>query len=291
MKISSEFKIGFWAIVTLVTLYLGINFLKGKQTFRQGQFFYLVCDKVDGLAISSHVKLHGLKVGMVRSLDYDEKTDHVVVTLNVYDKSLRIPKDSRVSIQTELLGTANVILEMGDSTAYYQNWDTIYAPAAAPGLMEKADPIITSVEALMPKVDTLITGINVLVNESKLHESLLDINTLTTHLNTTVNELNRLLHKDVPAVMSNVKDATANLDTLSVQIKEAEVQQIIANANRTLSEANEMLQKMQSPDSSVGKLLNTTELHDQLSQTVADIDSLINDIKENPKRYIHIKVF
>ena len=291
MKISSEFKIGFWAIVTLVTLYLGINFLKGKQTFRQGQFFYLVCDKVDGLAISSHVKLHGLKVGMVRSLDYDEKTDHVVVTLNVYDKSLRIPKDSRVSIQTELLGTANVILEMGDSTAYYQNWDTIYAPAAAPGLMEKADPIITSVEALMPKVDTLITGINVLVNESKLHESLLDINTLTTHLNTTVNELNRLLHKDVPAVMSNVKDATANLDTLSVQLKEAEVQQIIANANRTLSEANEMLQKMQSPDSSVGKLLNTTELHDQLSQTVADIDSLINDIKENPKRYIHIKVF
>lgn len=291
MKISNEFKIGFWAIVALVTLFLGFNYLKGIHSFREGQFYYLSCDRVDGLAVSSHIKLHGLKVGMVRSLEYEPSTDHVIVTLNLYDSDMKIPVDSHVTVESELLGTANIVLHMGESTQYYAPWDTIYAPAAAPGLLEKADPIIAQVDQLMPKIDTLISGINILVNESKLQESLLQINTMTLHLNQTVNDLNRLLKHDVPSVMSNVESATANLDTLSMQLKEAEIQQILANANKTIEHASSLLSQMQSDDSTVGKLLNSTELHDQLSQTVADIDSLINDIKTHPKRYINIKVF
>ena len=291
MKISNEFKIGFWAIVALAVLFLGINYLKGIRSFHQGHFYYLCCDKVDGLAVSSHVKLHGLKVGMVRDLEYDATQDKIIVTLNLYDGDLRIPVDSRVSVQTDLLGTSDVVLDMGQSQQFYEQWDTIYAPAAEPGLLDKADPIISQVDSLMPKVDSLITGINVLINESKLHESLLEVNTMTVHLNQAVNELNQLLRKDVPEVVGNMKDVTANLDTIAVQVKEADVNQLLANANTAIGQANALLQKLQSEDSSTGKLLNTTELHDQLSQTVADIDSLINDIKANPKRYIHIKVF
>ena len=291
MKISNELKIGFWAIVALVMLFFGINYLKGVKTFKQGQFFYLSCDKVDGLAVSSHVTLHGLKVGMVRSMEYDATLDRVIVALNIYDNDFKIPVDSRVAIQGDLLGTSSVELTLGQSSKCYEPWDTIQAPEAAPGLLEKADPIIEQVNSLMPKIDSLIAGINVLVNESKMQESLLQINTLTQHLNTTVNQLNQLLRKDVPGIMSNLESTTANLDTISSQVKEADIANLLNNVNTTILNANSLLQQMQSPDGTVGKMLNNAEVYDQLNKAITDVDALINDIKENPKKYIHIKVF
>lgn len=291
MKLSNEFKIGFWALVTLIIMYLGVNYLKGIQTLKQGDFYYLSCDRVPGLAISSHVKLHGLKIGIVRDMQYEAKSDHIIVTLNIYNTDIKIPVDSRISIAEDLLGTADVNIEMGESTKYFATWDTIYAPAMAPGLMEKADPIIAQIETLFPKIDTLVAGINVLVNDSKLHESLLEVNKASTKLNQTLAQLNTLLKNDVPTVMSNVKSASANLDTISTQLKDAEIEQVLANANRTINEVNETLQKIQTDDNSVGRLLNSTELHDHLSNTIASVDSLVNAIKENPKKYIRVKVF
>lgn len=291
MKISNEFKIGFWAIVAIIVMFYGIRYLKGINSFKEGQFYYLNCDKVDGLAVSSHVKLNGLKVGMVRSMEYDQKNKTVLVLLNLYDTDLKIPNDSRVFVQSELLGTSDVILDMGDATTFFQPWDTIMAPAATAGLLEKADPIIEQVSALMPKIDTLISGINVLVNESKMQESLLQINTLTQHLNSTVNQLNQLLRNDVPGIINNLESATANLDTITTQAKEADIKQLLTSTNETIQTANSLLKQMQSQDGSVGKLLNSDEVYEQLNRTIADVDSLINDIKANPKRYIHIKVF
>ena len=291
MKISNELKIGFWAIVTCVVLFLGVNYLKGVHTLRQGDFYYLLSEKVEGLAVSSHVKLHGLKVGIVREMQYDKKSDKVLVTLNIYNDEIQIPVDSRVTVTTDLLGTSSINLELGGSDQYFNPWDTIKAPATNASLLDKADPIIAKVDALLPKLDTLVSGITVLVNESKVQESLLELNKMTVRLNQTVNSLNGLLKNDVPAIMNNVESTTANLDTISNQLKEAEVEKILANANRTLNEMNQLMKRVQANDNTVGKLLNTTELHEHLNNTLSDVDSLVNAIKENPKKYIRVKVF
>ena len=291
MKISNEIKIGFWAIVTCVVLFLGVNYLKGVHTLRQGDFYYLLSEKVEGLAVSSHVKLHGLKVGIVREMQYDKKSDKVLVTLNIYNDEIQIPFDSRVTVTTDLLGTSSINLELGRSDQYFNPWDTIKAPATNASLLDKADPIIAKVDALLPKLDTLVSGITVLVNESKVQESLLELNKMTVRLNQTVNSLNGLLKNDVPTIMNNVESTTANLDTISSQLKEAEVEKILANANRTLNEMNQLMKRVQANDNTVGKLLNTTELHEHLNNTLSDVDSLVNAIKENPKKYIRVKVF
>ena len=291
MKISNELKIGFWAIVTCVVLFLGVNYLKGVHTLRQGDFYYLLSEKVEGLAVSSHVKLHGLKVGIVREMQYDKKSDKVLVTLNIYNDEIQIPVDSRVTVTTDLLGTSSINLELGGSDQYFNPWDTIKAPATNASLLDKADPIIAKVDALLPKLDTLVIGITVLVNESKVQESLLELNKMTVRLNQTVNSLNGLLKNDVPTIMNNVESTTANLDTISSQLKEAEVEKILANANRTLNEMNQLMKRVQANDNTVGKLLNTTELHEHLNNTLSDVDSLVNAIKENPKKYIRVKVF
>lgn len=291
MKIKNELKVGFWSIVALATFFIGANYLKGVNSFKQGQFYYLLTDEVNGLAVSSHITLHGLKVGVVRALDYDQALDKVVVTMNMYDSDMKIPVDSRLTIKGDLLGTSSIVVDMGESSTTYNAWDTIQANTSTPGLLEKADPIVDQITMLMPKIDTLVNGINILVNESKLHESLLEVNTMTQHLNTTVNELNRLLRKDVPALVGNMESMTANFDTVASQLKEADIQQLISRTNATIENSNQLLSQMQSEESSVGKLLTTDELHQQLISTIADVDSLINDIKEHPKRYINVKVF
>jgi phospholipid/cholesterol/gamma-HCH transport system substrate-binding protein len=270
---------------------LGVNYLKGVHTLRQGDFYYLLSEKVEGLAVSSHVKLHGLKVGIVREMQYDKKSDKVLVTLNIYNDEIQIPVDSRVTVTTDLLGTSSINLELGRSNQYFNPWDTIKAPATNASLLDKADPIIAKVDALLPKLDTLVSGITVLVNESKVQESLLELNKMTVRLNQTVNSLNGLLKNDVPTIMNNVESTTANLDTISSQLKEAEVEKILANANRTLNEMNQLMKRVQANDNTVGKLLNTTELHEHLNNTLSDVDSLVNAIKENPKKYIRVKVF
>ena len=291
MKISNELKIGFWAIVTLVILFLGVNYLKGVHTLRQGDFYYLLSEKVEGLAVSSHVKLHGLKVGIVREMEYDIPSNKVLVTINIYNDDIKIPVDSRLFVTSDLLGTSSINLELGESKQYFNTWDTIIAPTTNASLLDKADPIIAKVDELLPKLDTLVSGITVLVNESKVQESLLELNKMTVRLNQTVNSLNGLLKNDVPTIMNNVESTTANLDTISNQLKEAEVEKILANANRTLNEMNQLMKRVQANDNTVGKLLNTTDLHEHLNSTLSDVDSLVNAIKENPKKYIRVKVF
>ena len=291
MKISNELKIGFWAIVTLVILFLGVNYLKGVHTLRQSDFYYLLSEKVEGRAVSSHVKLHGLKVGIVREMEYDIPSNKVLVTINIYNDDIKIPVDSRLFVTSDLLGTSSINLELGESKQYFNTWDTIIAPTTNASLLDKADPIISKVDALLPKLDTLVSGITVLVNESKVQESLLELNKMTVRLNQTVNSLNGLLKNDVPTIMNNVESTTANLDTISNQLKEAEVEKILANANRTLNEMNQLMKRVQVNDNTVGKLLNTTDLHEHLNSTLSDVDSLVNAIKENPKKYIRVKVF
>ncbi len=291
MKISNELKIGFWAIVCLVILYLGVNYLKGVHTLKQGDFYYLSSDQVEGLAVSSHVRIHGLKVGIVREMQYDKASDRILVTLNIYDDNVKIPIDSRVYVTTDLLGTSSINLDLGESDKVYATWDTIFAPKTKAGLLDKADPIIAKVDELLPKIDTLVSGINVLVSESKVQESLLEVNKLTVRLNQTVSSLNAMLRNEVPAILGNVESTTANLDTISTQLKEAEIERILANANRTLGEVNVLMKKIQADDNSVGRLLNTTDLHDHLNETLTSVDSLVNAIKQNPKKYIRVKVF
>lgn len=291
MKHKGELQIGFWAILALAVLFFGVNYLKGINTMNQGSFYYLRCKQVKGLAASGHVTLNGMKVGTIRDMEYDQKSNTVIVLFNVYDSDITIPKDSHIAPETDLLGTGSIVLRMGNGSEYYQTWDTIVAADSEPGILQKADPIIESITQIMPKIDTLVTGINVLVNQSMVHESLLNINQLTQKLNVTVTELNRLLREDVPAIMANVNEITTNLDTVSVQLREANLKQVIAHADETITQATSLLQRMQSDSTTVGKLMTTSELHDQLQNTIADVDSLINDIKAHPKRYIHIRVF
>lgn len=292
MKISNEFKIGFWTIAAIAVLVFGIQYLKGINSLHLGTFYYVACDDVEGLATSGPVKVNGFQVGLIRSMEYDfKKTGKVIVEINIDQDDLQIPSDSKAMIQSDLLGTSSLVIELGTATTILKSRDTIQGGERMAGILDKAEPIIPAINALMPKIDSLICGVNILVNDSKMQESLLEINSLTTQLNRTVKDLNKMLEGDVPAILANINSTTENLDTISSQIASADVNRLLIKANETLEKTNTLLASLSTNDGTAGKIINTTELHDQLTEAISSVNNLIEDIKENPKRYINIKLF
>lgn len=291
LKISNELKIGIATIVALVVLVVGIQYLKGVNMLRQGRYYYVACDDVSGLAVSGHVMLNGYQVGLVRDMHYDyATTGKVIVLINVED-GLQLAADSRAEVASDLLGTASIVLHQGTDERRLASYDTIPGGGRAAGLMDAAAPVVGGVEALLPRLDTLIAGLNVLVADSKLHESLLEVNRLTGQLNASAGQLNRLLRSDVPRLLADADSAAASIGDIAADVKEADVARTLAEATRALEQANRLLADAQSPNSTVGRLTTTTELHDRLTATLAGVDSLVGDIRQNPKRYINFKLF
>jgi phospholipid/cholesterol/gamma-HCH transport system substrate-binding protein len=291
MKISNEFKIGFWALVALLVLFFGIDYLKGINRFRPGKYYYMTCSNVEGLTVSGHVMLNGYKVGLVRSMSYDRKhPGQVLVEINLGDE-IDLPNDSYAEVQTDLLGTASVVLHLGTSPTLYANRDTLLGGDKALGIMDRVNPMLPEVAAMLPKLDSILTGMNQIVNHSGLQESFENVNKLTTDLCETTARLNSLLRGDVPQIMAHANSAVTNLDSISTELKEAEISALLANAARALDEARATLAHLNEADNTAGRLLTTPELHNQLVATITDLDSLINDLKANPKRYINVSVF
>lgn len=288
---ANEFRIGLWTIIAIIVLVFGIKFLKGQ--LHTTTSYYMVCTNVDHVAESSQVTVNGLRIGFVSSMDYDQSRGQVIMGLNI-DPDLQIPCNSKAEIIPGLLGNSTVQLTLGDAKNYLNPGDTLAGGDMRPGLIDAAAPIIQSavpmmdsVAHLIPKIDTLLTGLNILINESKMQESLLQINLITQNLNRTLLALNQ----ELPSILAQTNEATANLDTVSLQLRQAQVDVTLQKATAAIDSVSMLISSLNSGDGTAGRLIHTTEIHDQLSETLAQVDSLVADIKANPKRYINIKVF
>ncbi len=280
----NEFRIGLWTIIAIVVLVFGIKFLKGQ--LHTTTSYYMVSPNVERVAESSHVKLNGYKVGFVGSMEIDYKTNDIVLQLYI-DPALKIPKNSSAVIQPDLLGNSNILLTLGDSDEMLQAGDTLSGGKMAAGLTDGIAEAMPAVMALIPKIDTLLTGLNVVVNDSKLQESLLQVNALADKLDRTVSELN----EELPDILHNVSSATANFDTLGCELRQAQLQETLGKASAVVDSIQTLVNTLNGTQGTAGRLINSDELHTRLEQTLAEVDSLVADIRENPKRYINIKVF
>ncbi len=98
-------------------------------------------------------------------------------------------------------------------------------------------------------------------------------------------------------IAGNAARATQGLDTivgnlgqLSYQLKNLPLNATVDNVNQLTSNLSQFSTQLTDKNSTLGLLTSDPELYNRLNQVSADIDSLIVDIKKNPKRYISIKL-
>jgi len=290
---SKEVKIAIAVIISLAVLFWGIEYLKGVNLFKPANFYYVEFKNVNGLTDSAPVTINGYQIGLVREINYDYNTGALVVLLGL-EKDLRIPTGSKAVLATDLLGTAQIQLELAQSDTYYEVGGKIPGENAI-GMMDKVGgELLPSVADLLPKVDSILTGLNAIVSNPALQQSVGRIDAITADLEASSRELSQML----PTIMSNVEGVTANLDSisgnltgLSAKLSDMPIDTTVANINATVAQLNDMTAKLNSTESSLGLLLNDRGLYDHLDGAVTSLDSLFIDIKKNPKRYVTIKVF
>ena len=316
LKISKEVKIGLIVLVGLVLFIYGFNFLKGSNLFQKEKTAYAVYSNVDGLLESAIVQLSGMKVGVVKDISLlpNDRAGRILVTMSI-ENNIRIPVDSRARIVSfDLLGSKAVRLELGPADSYLKSGDTLKSEIEddlkttvdkriAP-LQKKAEGLISSIDSVMVVVQQVLNRQareNLVKSFESIKRSIQTFEKTTYRLDTLVatqqHKLSNIFSK-VESITNNlannndkVTHILTNFESISDSLAKSKIRSTVNNANEALTNVNVILEKINTGKGTVGMLINNDSLYRKLNNSAQDLDLLLKDLKEHPKRYVHFSVF
>lgn len=313
MKINNETKIGIMTIVGIALLVFGFNFLRGKSFFKKERHIYAVYQDVQGLSKSNPVLINGLQIGRVENLDGGKDMKRIVVTVNLI-KDINIPDNSLAVINPNLLGSPSLEIQLGNSTKYLNNNDTLLTSMSA-GAFDEAlkaiNPVLYEVKNAVKSMDSVLYIIRNVFDpstKSNIRSIIANLNTTTNSFALSAASLQQLLNTQNGALASslnNVNTFTANLNsnneklnsilenakTASAKFADIDLKNTLDTLSIAVDNFKKGSAKFNSKDGSLGLLLNDKTLYNNLQSTTDKLNILLDDIRVHPKRYVNISVF
>ncbi len=305
MTISKETKVGLLALVSFVILYLGFNFLKGKDFFSSQNKYVVIYDNVEGLTSANQVSLSGMKVGQVKSVEL-LPGNKVKVTL-VIRKDLSLPTDSKAILSSDgLLGGKLVRLEYGKSTKFIENEGRLLTgreTGISDLIKEQALPLLRNLDSLTLSLRVItrsfeakgksVTGL--VKNTDKT------ISSLAGTMGTTISE-NRA---SLAGITSNMKSLSGNLieterslkpligkfSSIADSLNALKISQAVATTQRSLEGLQRIMVGIEQGQGSMGKLLKDDSLYSNVNRSLANLDKLLIDFRLAPRRYVNVSIF
>lgn len=299
---TKEVKIALTAVVAIVLLFVGLNFLKGINVFQSTNTYYVKFKDVAGLMVSNPVYANGYPVGIVRTIDYDYKRGEGVVVGIELDDEMQVPRQTRAELAAELMGGVKMTLKLGPNPVdLIAHGDTIQGSIYV-GALDKMGALMPVVESLLPKLDSILSNLNQLTADPALAQTLHNTAALTADLKQSSAQLNKMMKGDIPQMVGNLNRASENVEKLTANLASIDVQTTIQSVNATLDDVQRLSSslegtsqllntKLQSTDNTMGLFLNDRGVYDNLNATLRSADSLMTDLKAHPKRYVHFSVF
>lgn len=291
---TKEVKIALVAIAGVVVLFFGMNFLKGLNIFSSEDNYYVQFSDITGLSSSSPVYADGFKVGVVKDIIYDyTHTEGSKVLIGV-DKQLRIPQGSSAEIVSDMLGNVKVNLLLANNPREKVAPGGLIKGLINDGAMGKLQDMVPAVEKMLPKLDSIMTSLNAILADPAIRQSLHNVQTITDNLTTSTAQLNTLmagLNKNVPGMMAKANNVLDNTETLTANLAAVDVASTMREVDQTIANVQQLTAKLNSKEGSLGLLMNDTQLYDNLNSTMRNADSLVIDLRQHPKRYVHFSVF
>jgi len=315
MKISKEATIGLLVVAAITIFIWGINFLKGNSIFSTEQVFYAKYQRVDGLKKSSPVTLKGFKIGQIKAIKFNESNINDLIVSFSIGNEFHLPKNTTVRIvSSDIMGTKEIQINPGNSKVILQAGDTIHGSIEG-DLKEQVSmqmlPLKNKAERLMSSVDSVLTVIQYIFNadaRDNISQSLSNIKNAIDNLENTSGNLDTLVsgqRSHMEEILANLKSITSNLDSngenistilnnfssISDSLKQAEITSTVNNANAALAQVNEIFQQINSGKGSMGAFLKNDSLYYHMESASKHLDELLIDLKDHPKRYVHLSVF
>lgn len=308
MKISNEVKVGAVTLLTIVAFIWLFNFLKGKDYFKKTANYYCIYDEIGGLAESSPVEINGYKVGVVQSIDFvDEVSGKLLVEFSV-SKEFKLPLNTVAEIlPVSIIAGMKVQFIYGNGPGTYSDGDTLPGRLAK-GLLTKLEteiiPIKERLMSLLNVLDSVISSIDEVMDpgfRKNLNGIVANLNSTTgsvdeiigsseTELKKTLDNLTRFSNMlgDNSASMSKTLE---NIETITDTLAAADIYTSVTNLKKGLETTYAMLGNLNEGKGSAGKLLTNDSLYTNLTATLESLNILLQDMKDNPKRYVHFSLF
>ncbi|MBI1185050.1 MCE family protein [bacterium] len=305
MKLSDEFKVGVFAVVSLTILIMGFNFLKGRDIFAMNNTLYAKYRKIDGLSKANPVFFYGLQIGKVTEIktSYDEY-DSLVITVGFsVSPEVRIPKGSIAKIsKPDILASMAIEIWPGDDETDLVQDGEFLKGINEVSLTAQVSAVITPLRA---QTEKLMRGLNETIDklEKTLDQNAQDdIKTSIRNFRETSTDLRNLIRsskseisgviKDFEGTASSVNSSAHKLDetldnvnAITRQLKEAPIDEAVMEAKTALANLNTLLEATEGTEGTLGLLLNDPKLYNDLDAAIKSIDALANDLKNHPKNY------
>jgi phospholipid/cholesterol/gamma-HCH transport system substrate-binding protein len=295
-------------VVALAGLILGFNFLKGSSLFEHTRKLYAVFDNVEGMEVSNSVQINGLQIGIVSGINESDKDLRrgIVVTITL-KKDVHIPKNSVAVINSGLISASSIIINKGDATEFLHDGDTLATKQKANLLsqvQQGLNPIVLKLGGTLESLDSLVQVIGEMF-DPKLRNN---FSTIIANLATSSASLQKLLNEESGALAQSLKNVNTftgnlaknnehinrtmeNVEKTTSNLAAARIPETVENLQATINELKGAIGKINNPNGSLGLLLNDKKLYQNLEGTSRSLNTLLDDVRLHPKRYVSISVF
>lgn len=290
---SRNVKIGIAFLVSLVMIYFGVNFLKGVNVFKKQNTYISVFDNVNNLNVSSPVLVNGFQVGLVNSIHMIE-SDSLELAVEIrLDKGFKVKKGSKLEFNTDFLGGSSVnLLNNPYGTEYLSPGDTIIGTRAV-GLMDGVARVIPKTDSIMSRLDSVSIALQTLATDPSWLSAIESMSETMKQLQASSISLNKVmadLESDLPTIGNNLADVSANFKKISKNLADIDVQSTFKSIDSTVVNLKHLSDNLNSTDNSLGMLTNGTQLHDSITSTLNSATQLLQDIRENPEKYLSVRL-
>ena len=303
MKAQKELKIGLFVVIILIASFFLINYLRGEDIFNREVELVSRYSDLEGLVESAPVFIKGYKAGKVSEVSYEKESGDFKVTCSV-SKDFNIPDDSRMTIYgVDIMGGKGIRIDLGSSSTYAED-GTELIPARESDLISSLSggilPLFEKVNNTLDSLSITVSGINRILSA----ENTASLTATIEHLQTTMKNVSAVssaiggksdelssfisdlsvLTGKLTSVVDKADQTMTGVSSVVSSISETDIKQIITSFK-------DLLQNINDPDGTVGKLLVDNSVYDSLDELLSDVDTLVRKIQDNPKKYIKISVF
>lgn len=302
-KAGREIKLGVFLTIALFLFVWGINYLKGVDIFSGRIRFHVQFEDASGLLETNQVTVSGVKIGQVSRIAFHPDGSGRVIVTAIIDRQLFVPEDSEIYLTGGLIGERELKITLGNSSRSIQKGDTIpgyVQPDIMDVLSTQIVPFRDRAERLMIQTDSLLTAINTLLNEKSIRDIQYSIEDFQRTMATLARESDRFANimASVESITANIEEnhevlnhIIENINEMSETLASEDFRNIILNTASSVEAVSAMVEKINAGEGSAGMLLQDDSLYHNLNEASRQLELLLEDIRENPRRYFNISVF
>ncbi len=301
MKFTREVKTALLAITAIILLIFGYSFLKGKNLLDSSRTFYAMYDDVEGLSPSSPVTINGLKVGQITNIDFVDQSGLIRVTFTV-ENDFKFSKSSIAEVYGgSILGNKSLAIIPNYEDPEMAESGDILKSDVEEGIMElvneKLAPLQEKIESSIVSADSLLTAFNEIMDDStrnNIRSTFNDLGETARSFKGTAFELEGLVKTNSPKLdrtFTNLDEMSTNFNKFSDTLSTMNIGKITNDIESVVADFEQISTNLNNGHGTAGKLLNDDKVYDNLNRATKELEQLLQDIKLNPKRYVHFSVF